>query len=137
MRKSLYNSALVVEALPYGTYTTGANAGSTVDTALYENNFRDVLFVVVAETSGDSGTHTLTVEESANGSDWDDVESWRVQGTVPVINSDNDNALFVFGCSPTQRYVRVLDTADSASTGLDASAVAILSEGSDNPPARA
>lgn len=134
MRQSLYNNTIAVEALPYNTYTTGANAGSTVDTASFANNFRDVLFVVIAEASGDSGTHTFTVEESANNSQW--AASTRTQGTLPVINTDNDNGIHIFGCQPSNRYVRIVDTAASASSGLAVSAVAILTNGSDHPPAR-
>lgn len=134
--RTLYSQSLVVEALPYDTYTTGTNAGTTVDTALYKNNFRNVMFVVNAELSGDAGTHTFTIQESANNSDWTAVEAWRIQGSVPVITTANDNAVHVFGVSPTLRYVRIVDTAASASTGLDVAAVAILTVGGDNPVVR-
>lgn len=135
--RTLYSQAHVVEALAYDTYTTGANNGTTVDTAFGKNNFRDVLFVVNAETSGDAGTHTFTIQESANDSDWVAVDAWRVQGTLPVISTANDNAVHYFGVRPTLRYVRIVDTAASAATGLDVAAVAILASGGDNPPVRA
>lgn len=135
--RTLYNQVHVVEALAYDTYTTGANNGTTVDTAFGKNNFRDVLFVVNAELSGDAGTHTFTIQESANDSDWSPVAAWRIQGTPPVISTANDNAVHYFGVRPTLRYVRLVNTSASASTGLDVAAVAILSSGSDNPPARA
>lgn len=135
--RTLYGQVHVVEALAYDTYTTGANNGATVDTAFGKNNFRDVLFVVNAELSGDAGTHTFSIQESANNSDWSAVETSRIQGTVPVITTANDNAVHYFGVRPTLRYVRIVNTSASASTGLDAAAVAILSGGSDSPPARA
>jgi len=134
--RTLYSHVHVVEALAYDTYTTGTNEGASVDTAFGKNNFRDVLFVVNAELSGDAGTHTLSVEESANDSDWSPVEAWRIQGTPPVISTANDNAVHYFGVRPTLQYVRIVDTAASAATGLDVAAVAILSGGSDNPPVR-
>lgn len=135
--RTLYNQVVAVEALPYDDYTTGTNAGTTVDTGLLKNNFRDVLFVVNAELSGDAGTHTFSIEESANDADWSPVESWRIQGSPPVITTANDNAVHYFGVRPTMRYVRIVDTAASASTGLAAAAVAVLSAGSNNPPTRA
>jgi len=135
--RTLYNQSHVVEALAYDTYTTGTNAGTSVDTAFGKNNFRDVLFVVNAELSADAGTHTLSVEESANDTDWSPVEAWRIQGTVPVISTANDNAVHYFGVRPTLRYVRIVATSASAATGLDVAAVAVLSSGSDNPPVRA
>lgn len=135
--RTLYNQAHVVEALAYDTYTTGTNEGTTVDTAVFKNNFRDVLFVVNAELSGDAGTHTFSIEESANDSDWSAVAASRIQGTVPVITTANDNAVHFFGCRPTLRYVRLVNTSASASTGLDVAAVAVLGSGSDNAPARA
>lgn len=134
MRQSLYNNAVVIEAMAYATKTTGANNGISIDLASYKNNFRDVLFIVNAEGSGDSGTHTFTVEESANNSNW--AASARTQGTLPVINTDNDNQVHIFGCQPSNRYVRIVDTAASASSGLAFSAVAVLTGGSDHPPGR-
>lgn len=134
--RTLYSGVHVVEAVAYDTYTTGTNEGTTVDTAFGKNNFRDVLFVVNAELSGDAGTHTFTIEESANDSDWVPAVATRVQGTVPVISTANDNAVHYFGYRPTLRYVRLVNTSASAATGLDVAAVAVLASGSDNPPAR-
>ncbi len=134
--RTLHSQAHVVEGLPYDTYTTGANTGTTVDTAVYKNSFRNVLFIVIAELSGDAGTHTFTIQESDNDSDWVAVDAWRIQGTPPVVTTANDNAVHYFGVSPTLRYVRIVDTAASASTGLSASAVAVLTVAGSTPVAR-
>lgn len=135
--KTLYSHAGAAVALAYNTYTTGANAGTAVDLTAFKNDFRDVLFVITAGASGDSGTHTFTVTEAdSSGGQYSVVDSSRCQGLPLVVNTDNDNAVHLVGCRPTKQFVKLVDTAASASSGCVLSAVALLGSGSSNPPAR-
>lgn len=136
MAKTVYSNNLAVSALPYAARSSNeATNGTTVDLALYKNNFRSVMFVVNAHTVSD-GTHTVTVEESANNSDWTAVPAARVQGSLPAIGGDDDNTVHSFGVVPNQRYVRIVVTDADSSSGGAISAVAVIGAGSDNPANR-
>ena len=136
MAKTVYSNNLAVSALPYAASSSNeATNGTTVDLALYKNNFRSVMFVVNAHTITD-GTHTVTVQESANNSDWAAVATARVQGTLPEIGADDDNTVHSFGVVPNQRYVRIVVTDADSSSGGAISAVAVIGAGSDNPANR-
>lgn len=137
MAKTVYTHNLVLPALDYGVRDSSeASNGITVDTAAYKNNFRSVMFIVSAATITD-GTHAVTAEESANGSDWTVIPSARVQGTLPSIGADDDDTVYSFGVIPNQRYVRIVVTDADSTDGGAISAVAVLGSGSDNPVARA
>lgn len=135
--RTLHTQTQVVAALNYAVRKDNeATAGIAVDTALYGNNFRDVLFVIHTGTIAD-GTHTVTVEESSVSNDeFTAVESWRVQGALPAIVAANDNAVFQFGVRPTKRYVRIVVTDASSTDGGAIGAVALLGSGGNNPVAR-
>jgi len=65
---SVYNSVLALPALSQGAQTgNSAHVGSTVDTALFGNNFRSLQFVINAQTITD-GVHTFSAQESAQSS---------------------------------------------------------------------
>jgi len=136
MAKTVYSNNLAVSALPYAARSSNeATNGTTVDLALYKNNFRSVMFVVNAHTITD-GTHTVTVQESANNSDWTAIPTARVQGSLPAVGGDDDNTVHSFGVVPNQRYVRIVVTDADSSSGGAISAVAVIGAGSDNPANR-
>lgn len=135
--RTVYNNTLAVKALATGTVQTGATNGISIDCGVFNNNFRDVMFIVSSGALTD-GTYTVTVEESdASGSGFAAVDAARVQGTLPVFAATDDNVWNSFGVLPTKRYVRVVITAASATTGGALFATAVLGHGSNNPAARA
>lgn len=132
----LYSNALVQKALPSGTITTGATTGTAVDTGVFGNNFRDVLFAITSGTLTD-GSYVFTVEESdASGSGYTAVDSSRILGSLPTYALTDDNVLNSFGVRPTKRYVHLVCTASSATSGGVLVATAILAYGSNNPVTR-
>ena len=138
MSHSVYNNTLAVKALTYGVINSDTTTnGTAVDTALYGNNFRDILFVVTSHTLTD-GTYAVTVEESdSSGSGYAAVDDWRVLGSLPSYTASEDNTVKSFGVRPTKRYVRLVVTSASTSSGGALSAVAVSGNGSNNSVARA
>lgn len=138
MRSSLYNRALTVAALPSAARTNAVVNGPTIDLGVFGNDFRGALFIVTSATITD-GSHAITLQESADGSTgWTNVPASRRQGSLPTIVAANDDALFEFGyIAATQQYVRLVATTTGATTGGVFSAVAVLSDGSNSPAARA
>ncbi|ORW20914.1 hypothetical protein AWC19_14195 [Mycobacterium palustre] len=117
---------------------TGTTKGTAVDTAAFNNRFRDVLFAIAAGALTD-GSYAFTVQESDTTTDGDfaAVDSSRVLGSVPTFDSaSDDNALRSFGVLPTKRYVRLVCTATGATSGGVLVATAVLGNGSLHPVAR-
>lgn len=134
--RNLYNDALGQKALQSQTVQTGTVNGLAVDTGVFSNNFRDVAFYILSGTLTD-GSYAITVEESdSSGSGFAAVDSGRVLGSLPTLAATDDNALVSFGVRPTKRYVRLVVTATSATTGGVLAAVAVLSAGGNHPVAR-
>lgn len=135
--RTLYSQSLAVKALQSQTVQTGTVDGAVLDLALYGNNFRDIVFVVHSATLTD-GSYAVTVEESdESGDNFAAVESWRVLGSLPTFADSDDNVWKSFGVRPTKRYVKLVVTATSATTGGVLSATALLGNSGDNPVARA
>ena len=135
--RNLYTNVLPVLALQSGTVQTGTANGAAVDTGLYSNNFRDVLFVLTSGTLTD-GSYAVSVEESdSSGLGYAAVDSSRVLGSAPTFALTDDNTVKYVGVRPTKRYVRVVITATSATTGGTLSALAILAAGGNHPVTRA
>lgn len=135
MRRTLYTHSMSRPALDVDTYTASAN-GTTVDLSVFSNDFRTVLFVIHAGTITD-GTYTFTMQHSDNGTDWTAVPAARVQGSLPTLDDgSSDTAVDVGYVVGTQRYVRLVSTEDSASTGGIFGAVAVCGLASSSPVAR-
>lgn len=135
MRATLYNRCLSRTALPSAARTNGTANGTTVDTGIYGNDFRTVLFVVSTGTITD-GSHAITVQDSNDGSSWATADAGNIQGSLPTVVAANDDTLFEFGYIPAKQYVRLVVTTSGATTGGVFSAVAVLSEASNTPVAR-
>lgn len=134
--RSLYSQSLAVKALASGTVQTGTTNGIAIDTGVYSNNFRDILFIVHSGTLTD-GSYAVTVEESdTSGSGYTAVDTWRVLGSLPTFAATDDNVWNSFGVRPNKRYVRIVVTATSATTGGVLAATAVLGNGGNNPAAR-
>jgi len=105
MRRTIYNTAKAVLSLAPAVRTTSAN-GTAVDLG----PARSALLVVVAGTVTD-GTHTVSLEESANGSTgWAAVADADLQGTEPAVTSSTDERLYEVGYVGSKRYVRPVVT---------------------------
>lgn len=134
--RNVYSNTLAVKALNSGTIQTGTTTGVAVDTGVFSNNFRDVLFVITSGALTD-GTYAVTVEESdQSGSGFAAVNSSRVLGPLPSFAATDDDTVKSFGVLPNKRYVRIVVTATTATTGGVLVATAILGAGSNNPAAR-
>lgn len=137
MRSTLYNRCLTQKALASAERVNGTANGIAVDLSVYGNDFRTVLFIVSAATITD-GSHAITMQESVDGTNWTTVPASRRQGSLPTIVAANDDAVFEFGyIVGTQQYVRLVATTTGATTGGIYSAVAVCSEASTTPVARA
>lgn len=133
--RNLYTHTLAVTALASATLEDGANSGATVNLGVNGNDFRDVLFVISTGAVTD-GSHAVSVQESANGTDWVAAPARRVLGSAPTIVAADDNKVFQVGYrAGTAQYVRILVTTTGATTGAVVSAVAVLAAGSNNPVA--
>lgn len=136
MRDTLYTDTLARVALTSATRVNGTVNGTTVDTGVFGNDFRSVMFVVLTGTITD-GSHAITVQDSPDGSAWTTVDAALLQGSLPTITGANDDTVFEFGYVVTRQYVRLVATTSAATTGGAFGAVALLSAGSIAPVARA
>jgi hypothetical protein len=136
--RNTFSGTLAVKALATTTVDTEAVNGNAVDTGVYGNNFRDVLFIINSGTLAD-GTYAVTVEESdASGSDYAAVDSRRLIGSLPAFDSASEDGVWKsFGVRPTKRYVRLVVTPTEGTAGGPFTATAVLGNGGDNPAARA
>lgn len=134
--RNTFSGTLAVKALASATVQTGTTNGLAVDTGVFGNNFRDVLFIVHSGALTD-GSYAVTVEESdVSGSGYAAVDSSRVLGSLPTFALTDDNVWNSFGVRPTKRYVRLVVTATGATTGGVLAATAVLGNGGNSPAAR-
>lgn len=134
MRRSVYSANLARVALPVAA-RTATTAGTTVDRHVFNNAFRSVMFVIHTGTITD-GTHTVAVEDSADGTTWAAADASNLHGSAPAITSSNDDTVFEVGYNGPKRYVRLNVTVASATTGGIYGAVAVMSGGRSTPVAR-
>lgn len=128
MKESLYNRAIVVEALPLSTIDDNATtAGTVIDLNLFNNKFRDsVLFQIITGVVTD-GTYVVGVEESENGTDYVAVPADRIQGSKPTLVAASDASVFQFGVAPGKgRWLRLSVESSGTTTGAVLAATAVL-----------
>ena len=101
-----------IKSLDVGAVTASAN-GVSSDL----KGFHSCQVIVDADAWTD-GTHTITLEESSDNSNFTTVAAADIIGSTPVIDgaSDDDQA-YTFGYGGFKRYVRVVTTVAGASTG--------------------
>lgn len=134
--RTLYTHSLARIALPSAARTNGTVNGTTVDTGVFGNDFRTVMFAILTGTITD-GSHAITLQDSDNGSAWAAVDPANLQGAAPTITGANDDALFELGYIVAKQYVRLVVVTSGAITGGIFGGVAILSAASSSPVARA
>lgn len=140
MRESLYSRIRVVPTIPITSITAnGATNGSAVDLDQTGQDFRVAALVVVTGTITD-GTHTVVVQESADGSTgWTDVPASRLQGSAIAPTSSESDTVYELGVVPnpgTARFLRAVCTSASVTTGGTLSAFFLLGSPSAYPVVR-
>lgn len=116
--RDIYNNVLVKASLKPAARTATAN-GTSVDRVDGANAsmYQDALIVVNAGTVTD-GTHTITVEDSDDNTTFATVAAAYLEGdTPPALITSNDETVYETRYIGTKRYVRVVTTVASATTG--------------------
>ncbi|MFD5975562.1 hypothetical protein [Streptomyces bacillaris] len=124
MRQSLYNVARAQVTLPIATRTNGTVNGTTVDLHQNLDASRSAMLVVHAGTVTD-GSNAVTLQESANGTDWTAVAAEDRQGSVPALTTDNDGAVYEVGYLGHARYLRASVVTSGATDGGTLGAVIV------------
>lgn len=137
MRDSMYDDTAARLSLPPAVRSAnGTVNGTAVDMAGTRNNFRVAMMVVLAGAVTD-GTHTVSLEESADGTTgWTAVDAANREGTFPAITSASPNSIYRVGYSGNKRFIRASITTSGAPgtpVGGTVSAVILLAQGSGRP----
>jgi hypothetical protein len=90
----------VVVALAQGAYTTD-QTGPTIDLAGYSGA------AIFALPAAIAGTHSLTVQESADGTTWANVGAGNLMGLLSNLSANTPQKIGYVG---NKRYIRVLST---------------------------
>jgi hypothetical protein len=137
VRRSLYNVALAKSSIVPAVARTTTTTGTAVDRMTDQGGFRSALIVIHTGTITD-GTHTVTVQDSPDNTNWTAVADEFLQGTEPAIGASNDDTLFEIGYIGHERYLRVLITVTgSPATGGIYGATVLLGWPRKMPPLRA
>lgn len=122
----LYDNVRAFAALaPAGPRVNGTVNGATVDRKVGRVFFRSVMFVVMTGAITD-GTHTVNVQESANGTVWTDVAAGDLRGGEPAASLTDDNVVYEMAYTGKARYVRLQLVTAGATTGGLVDGVALL-----------
>lgn len=125
MRRSVYNDCVARPALAVALRTTGAVNGLTIDKMYNNNAFRSAMFIVHSGTLTD-GSVAVTMQDSPDNSTWTAVDASYIQGALPTIAATDDDKTFEVGYAGPQRYVRLVATTSSATTGGTFGATCVL-----------
>lgn len=130
-RTDPYSNQLTARTLSPALRTNGAVNGSTVDRAGVAPNagkmFQAAVALIVSGTITD-GTHTVSIEDSDDGTAWATVAAALLQGTPPAIAAVDDDKVWEIGYLGLKRYLRVVVTAAGTTTGGIVGAYVILSD---------
>lgn len=138
-RETLYNKILTRLSLTVALRSANATVnGTTVDradpTGGYDG-FNSAMAVIVTGTITD-GTHTVTIQDSDDGSTgWANAAAEYTQGSG-VITSTDDNVVFEIGYTGPKRYLRLSVTTAGATTGGTFGGVVVLGDPSREPVQR-
>lgn len=103
---------------------TSTVTGTGVEVADYDG----ALAVIDAGTWTD-GTHTISVQESDDNSAWSAVADADLDGSEPVIDgAADDDQQYYIGYHGNKRYLRLVNTVGSATTGAVIGMYIILGE---------
>jgi hypothetical protein len=133
----LYDDVLARLSLPVALRANTTANGTTVDKQDPSggvDGFTSCLFVAIAGTITD-GTHTVTVQDSDDGSSWAAAASTDVRGTA-AFTSASSNSIAEIGYDGPKRYVRASVTGAGATTGGTVGCVVVLGGETSKPVKR-
>lgn len=135
MGKQLNEEVSVVLGLAPAAVTASAN-GATADRQAGGDNFQSALVEVSVGTWTD-GTHTISLEDSDDGSSWAAVAASDLSGTLPVISdaTTDDSVIAAVDYVGVKQYVRVVTTVAAATTGAVYGANVVLGDRASVPVA--
>lgn len=110
MMKDLAGNIKVENTLKPAAYTA-STTGETIDLRGYSSVAIQLLTGTITD-----GTHTLTVQESDDGSTWTDVDAEQLEGSFEDITAANAGNQII-GYHNTKRYLRVNVAVTGATTG--------------------
>ncbi len=103
--------------------------GTAVDTMQYE-----AVCVVIEVGAWTDGSHAITIEDSADNSDFAAVAAGKLDGSLPTIDgAADDDQNYKIGLHGARRYVRVVSTKTGGSTGVLLAANIILGAAKQKP----
>lgn len=111
---STFDEVLVKRSLSPAARTATAN-GVSVDRVV-NGGMQDAVLVVATGTITD-GTHTITLEDSADDITFAAVPAAQLQGTLPAIVATDDDKVFEVGIRSTRQFLRVVTTVSGGVSG--------------------
>ncbi|WP_327587046.1 hypothetical protein OHA25_08545 [Nonomuraea sp. NBC_00507] len=112
-RFDIVNDISAVTSLPPASRTANATVNGTgVDLA----NVNAAAIIVTTGTITD-GSHAITIEDSADNSNWTAVAADERIGNLPTVVAADDNTAFKFGYKGARRYLRVSVTTSGSTSG--------------------
>ncbi len=111
---STFDEVLVKRSLSPAARTATAN-GVSVDRVV-NGGMQDAVLVVTTGTITD-GTHTISLEDSADDVSFAAVDAAQIQGTLPEIAAADDDKVFEVGIRSTRQFLRVVTTVAGATSG--------------------
>lgn len=140
MREAVYNFVRAVRTLSPVARVNGTVNGATVDRTLSQasgtNEWFESASIVVNTGTITDGTHTVTVEDSPDGTAWTAVAAGFLQGSAPAMVAADSNKVFEIGYIGNQRYVRATVVTTGATTGGVFGAMVLLGFPTKPPVAR-
>ncbi|MCX4504323.1 hypothetical protein [Streptomyces anulatus] len=133
--RDIYSNVLVTQSLTPAVRTATAT-GTAVDRNVGGAMFQNALVVVTTGVITDA-THTITVQDSDDGTSYATVAAEYLQGTAPAIVAADDSKTYELGYLGRKRYLRVVSTVAGATTGGAVAALVVLSDPRVTPVVRA
>jgi hypothetical protein len=115
MNRDIANNLLIVKAFDSNFTINETKVGVGIDTAQYNNG---VMFACIAYSYTD-GDFAITMQHSPDNSVFTDVPAEKLNGSIPVINSETAEAAeaYKIGAFSTDRWIRFSVTSTSVTTG--------------------
>ena len=129
------NHSTPVQSIGNAAHTTGTVTGATVDRAAGKR----VAFLVDVG-AWTNGTHTITFQDSPDGTNWTDIEVPRVRmpddaptgvvvdNTLVIDAATEDDRVYVVEYTGQQRYVRAVSVVGSGAAGAIYSVLAVIGD---------
>lgn len=114
-RNSVYTNVTARASINPAAHTATVT-GTGVDRNVGADMHRTAMVVVHTGVITD-GTHTIEVQDSDDDTTFTAVADQFLQGTEPEIGLADDNKLYFIGYIGVRRYLRVVSTVATATTG--------------------